>query len=54
MGIVPLLVAAALALSGVGVALFVWAVRTGQFEDLEGEASRALVDAPPRDPGGPR
>ena len=52
MGIVPLLVVAALGLSGVGVALFVWAVKTGQFEDLEGEASRALLDAPPRAPRG--
>ena len=50
MGIVPVLVGAALGLSAVGVGLFVWAVKSGQFEDLEGEASRALRDAPPRRP----
>ncbi|MCB1849610.1 MAG: cbb3-type cytochrome oxidase assembly protein CcoS [Gammaproteobacteria bacterium] len=28
----------------VGVAVFFWAARSGQFEDLEGEASRILMD----------
>lgn len=28
----------------VGVAVFFWAAKSGQFEDLEGEASRILMD----------
>ena len=28
----------------VGVAVFFWAARSGQFDDLEGEASRILMD----------
>ncbi len=40
-----------LGLAAVGV--FFWAARSGQFEDLEGEASRILMDedlAPDRSP----
>ena len=28
----------------VGVGVFFWAARSGQFEDMEGEASRILMD----------
>lgn len=28
----------------IGVALFVWAVRSGQYEDMDGEANRILLD----------
>ncbi|MCW8944319.1 MAG: cbb3-type cytochrome oxidase assembly protein CcoS [Sedimenticola sp.] len=28
----------------VGVVVFFWAARTGQFDDLEGEANRILMD----------
>jgi len=28
----------------VGVGVFFWAAKSGQFEDLEGEASRILMD----------
>lgn len=28
----------------VGVAVFFWAAKSGQFDDLEGEASRILMD----------
>ncbi|MCW8882004.1 MAG: cbb3-type cytochrome oxidase assembly protein CcoS [Sedimenticola sp.] len=28
----------------VGVGVFFWAAKTGQFEDLEGEANRILMD----------
>jgi cbb3-type cytochrome oxidase maturation protein len=41
------LVPAALALGGLGLAAFLWALRRGQFEDLEGAAYRALDDDPP-------
>lgn len=38
------LVPAALALGGLGLAAFLWALRSGQFDDLEGAAYRALED----------
>jgi cbb3-type cytochrome oxidase maturation protein len=38
------LVPAALFLGGLGLAAFLWALRSGQFEDLEGAAWRALHD----------
>lgn len=44
MGIVPVLVVAALLLSGFGVALFVWAVRDGQFDDVDAAAASPLHD----------
>jgi cbb3-type cytochrome oxidase maturation protein len=40
------LVPAALALGGLGLAAFLWALRSGQFDDLEGAAYRALEDDP--------
>jgi cbb3-type cytochrome oxidase maturation protein len=43
------LVPAALCLGGLGLAAFLWALRSGQFEDLEGAAYRALEDDPPGD-----
>jgi cbb3-type cytochrome oxidase maturation protein len=47
MGIVPVLALAALSMSALGLALFVWAVGAGQFEELDAEAARALMDGPP-------
>jgi len=44
MGIVPGLVLAALLLSMLGVVLFFWAVRDGQFDDLETHAAMPLHD----------
>ncbi|MDE1148068.1 MAG: cbb3-type cytochrome oxidase assembly protein CcoS [Azospirillaceae bacterium] len=38
------LIPAALFLGGLGLCAFLWAVRNGQFEDLEGSASRILYD----------
>jgi cbb3-type cytochrome oxidase maturation protein len=43
------LVPLALLLGAVGLAAFMWALRSGQFEDLEGAAYRALDDEPPED-----
>ena len=37
----------ALALGGLGLAAFLWSLRAGQFDDLEGAAYRALDDEPP-------
>ena len=34
-------------LGGIGLAAFLWALRSGQFEDLDGAAYRALEDDPP-------
>jgi cbb3-type cytochrome oxidase maturation protein len=38
------LVPMALALGGLGLAAFLWALRSGQFEDLQGAAYRAIDD----------
>jgi cbb3-type cytochrome oxidase maturation protein len=38
------LVPLALALGGLGLAAFLWAMRTGQFDDLEGASWRAIAD----------
>lgn len=44
-----LLIPAALALGGIGLAGFLWALRSGQFDDLDGAAHRILLDdEPPR------
>jgi len=47
------LVPAALLLGGLGLLAFLWALRSGQFEDLEGAAYRALEDDPLDDPEAP-
>ena len=44
------LIPAALLLGGLGLAGFIWALRSGQFEDLDGAAYRALDDDPPNGP----
>ena len=44
MGIIPVLVTAALLLSILGVVLFFWAVGDGQFDDLETHAAMPLHD----------
>jgi cbb3-type cytochrome oxidase maturation protein len=41
------LIPAALLLGGLGLVAFLWALRSGQFEDLEGASYRALEDEPP-------
>ena len=46
------LIPAALFLGGLGLLAFLWALRSGQFEDLEGAAYRALEDDPPEDRAG--
>ena len=38
------LIPAALLLGALGLLAFLWALRSGQFEDLEGAAHRALED----------
>ena len=43
------LIPAALLLGAIGLLAFLWALRSGQFEDLEGAAYRALEDEPLND-----
>ncbi len=38
------LIPAALVLGGLGLAAFFWALRSGQFEDLDGAAERVLLE----------
>lgn len=38
------LIPIALFLGGLGLAAFLWALRDGQFDDLDGAAERALFD----------
>lgn len=45
------LIPTALFLGGLGLAAFLWALRSGQYEDLDGAAWRALQD---REPGPPK
>jgi cbb3-type cytochrome oxidase maturation protein len=35
---------AAIALGALGVALFFWTLKSGQYEDLDGAAERILID----------
>jgi len=55
MTVILWLLLASLFLGGCGLAFFLWSLRSGQFEDLDGAASRILFDrAPPeakRHPG---
>lgn len=44
MTILIFLIPVALFLGGLGLAAFLWALRSGQYEDLEGAASRILFD----------
>ncbi len=41
------LIPCALALGALGLGGFLWSLRAGQFEDLEGAGWRALDDRPP-------
>ena len=47
MNILFLLVPLALLFAGLAVALFVWAVRSGQYDDLETPAVRILFEPTP-------
>lgn len=49
-----ILVPAALALGLAGLVAFLWALRSGQFEDLEGAANRILFDDETADDAKPR
>lgn len=44
MDVVIYLLAAALFLGLLGLAAFVWSLKSGQFDDMEGAAHRAIMD----------
>lgn len=47
MTILLMLIPLGLVILAVAVAIFIWAVRNGQFEDLEGEGERIFFDDAP-------
>ncbi|MCP9223623.1 cbb3-type cytochrome oxidase assembly protein CcoS [Erythrobacter sp. LQ02-29] len=44
MSVLAYLIPIALLMGGGGLATFFWAMRDGQFEDLDGAANRILID----------
>ena len=44
MNVLLLLIPAALLLGALGLAAFFWALRSGQFDDVDGAAERILID----------
>jgi cbb3-type cytochrome oxidase maturation protein len=44
MDIMIYLIPAALFLGGLGLAAFIWSLKSGQYEDLDGAAQRILTD----------
>lgn len=44
MNSIALLLPLALGMGGIGLAGFFWALRSDQFEDLDGAANRILID----------
>jgi len=51
MNVVFILLPLALLVAGIMLALFVWAVRSGQYDDLETPAVRILFDDDPNETG---
>jgi cbb3-type cytochrome oxidase maturation protein len=44
MTVILYLIAISLALAGGGLLVFMWALRSGQYEDMEGASQRILFD----------
>ncbi|WP_084264624.1 cbb3-type cytochrome oxidase assembly protein CcoS [Sneathiella glossodoripedis] len=44
MSVLVYLIPIALFLGGLGLAAFLWSLKSGQYEDLEGAANRILID----------
>lgn len=53
MTVLLLLIPIALLLGGLGLVAFVWTLRSGQFDDLDGSAARILDDGDDRPVEGP-
>lgn len=47
MSVLLVLIPVALFLGGLGLAGFIWSVRSGQYDDLDGAARRILIDDDP-------
>ncbi len=45
MSVLALLIPVTLAMGALGLVAFFWSLRTGQYEDLTGDAERILFDA---------
>ena len=54
MNILVILIPAALLLGLLGLGAFLWALRSGQFEDMDGAAMRILIDDETEEGGGER
>lgn len=50
MNVIAILIPIALLLGALGLAAFIWSIRTGQYDDLDGAARRILIDDNPADP----
>jgi len=50
MNILLILIPAALVLGAIGLGAFIWSIRTGQYDDLDGAAQRILIDDEPIEP----
>jgi len=48
MSVILYLLGASLLLGGGGLAVFLWSLRSGQYDDLEGAANRILFDDAPQ------
>ena len=44
MEVLVILIPIALLLGGLGLVAFIWSLKSGQFEDLDGAAMRILID----------
>jgi cbb3-type cytochrome oxidase maturation protein len=49
MTVILYLLAVSLVLGAIGLGIFLWALRSGQFDDMEGAAQRILFDDDARD-----
>ena len=52
MNMLLILIPAALLLGLIGLGAFLWALRSGQFDDLDGASERILIDEEERDRDG--
>jgi len=46
MTVLLILIPIALGMGGLGLAAFLWALKSGQYEDMDGAAQRILFDDP--------
>ena len=54
MSVLIYLIPAALLLGAVGLAAFLWSLKSGQFDDMDGAAARILLDDEPANDNGSR